>query len=120
MPEGLRRTTHPLRNATADDGPQEQESPAYQSEGVDMRIKRLVAGAGVALVVGAGAAYALWSANATGTSGSKALSAQTITVTASSGAADLYPGFTQGDLFFTMANTNPYPVTFTSMTKRSP
>jgi hypothetical protein len=39
-----------------------------------------------------------------------------LTVTAATGAADLYPGFTGGDVFFTITNPNPYPVTFTSMT----
>ena len=64
----------------------------------------------------AGAAFALWSASGSGSGSAKALTAQSITVTASTGAADLYPGFTQGKVSFTMANTNPYPVTFTSMT----
>ena len=35
---------------------------------------------------------------------------------AATGAVDLYPGFTGGNVYFTMNNTNPYPVTFTSMT----
>jgi hypothetical protein len=60
-------------------------------------------------------AYALWSSTASGSGNAKALTAQTITVTAATGAADLYPGFTAGDVFFTVSNTNPYPVTFTSM-----
>jgi hypothetical protein len=81
-----------------------------------MRVPKTVVIGGVALAIGAGAAFALWNANAGGTAGSKAVTAQTITVTASTGAADLYPGFTQGDLYFTMANTNPYAVTFTAMT----
>ena len=74
---------------------------------------------GVSLTLVGAAAYALWTSTGTGSSGAKALTAQTITVSASSGPADLYPGFTQGDLFFTSANTNPYPVTFTSMTPGS-
>ncbi len=44
------------------------------------------------------------------------LTAQSITVTAATATADLYPGFTLGDVFFTMTNPNPYPVTMTSMT----
>ncbi len=83
-----------------------------------MRITKLKAfiAAGVLAVAGAGGAFALWSSGGSGNGGAKALTAQTLTVTTSSGAADLFPGFTQGDLFFTMANPNPYPVTFTSMT----
>jgi hypothetical protein len=77
--------------------------------------KVAVAGVGVGAVIGGTMAYALWSANGSGSGNAKALSAQSITVTAATGAADLYPGFTQGDVFFTVTNTNPYPVTFTGM-----
>ncbi len=66
-------------------------------------------------VAGAGIGYALWSANGTGSGRAAAVSAQSVTVTAVTGAADLYPGFTQGDVFFTLTNPNPYPVTFTAM-----
>lgn len=80
---------------------------------------KLAALLGASLTLVGAAAYALWTSTGSGSSGAKALTAQTITVSASSGPADLYPGFTQGDLFFTSANTNPYPVTFTSMTPGS-
>ncbi|MEX0665743.1 MAG: hypothetical protein WD598_13385 [Acidimicrobiia bacterium] len=70
----------------------------------------------LALATGTGVAIALWSASGTGTGQAKALTAHTITVNASTGAADLYPGFTGGDLYFTLTNSNPYAVTFTSMT----
>ena len=43
------------------------------------------------------------------------VTAVTVTVTAVTGTADLSPGFVDGDVFFTLTNTNPYPVTFTSM-----
>lgn len=68
------------------------------------------------LLVGSGIAAAMWSASGVGTAQAKALNAQTLTVTAATATADLYPGFAGGDVFFTIANTNPYPVTFTSMT----
>ena len=68
------------------------------------------------MLTGGGIAAALWSANGSGVGQAKALSAQALTVTAATGAADLYPGFTAGDVFFTITNPNPYPVTFTSMT----
>ena len=68
------------------------------------------------MLLGGGIAGALWSANGGGTGQAKALSANTLTVSAATGAADLYPGFTGGDAFFTITNTNPYPVTFASMT----
>jgi hypothetical protein len=68
------------------------------------------------MLTGGGIAAALWSANGNGSGQAKALTAQSLTVTAATGAADLYPGFTGGDVFFTITNPNPYPVTFTSMT----
>lgn len=69
-----------------------------------------------ALVAGGGAAWALWSANGTGSGRATALTAQSITVTAAAGPASLYPGATDGDITFTLTNPNPYPVQFTSMT----
>lgn len=82
------------------------------------RSKKVVASVlvGAAVVTAGGFAMALWSASGSGSGNAKALSTVSITVTAATGAADLYPGFTQGDVFFTSANTNPFPVTFTSMT----
>jgi len=55
-------------------------------------------------------------ASGTGSGNAKALSAVTVTVNASTGVADLYPGFAGGKVFFTLTNTNPYPVSFASMT----
>jgi hypothetical protein len=82
------------------------------------KLKRKVAMvvAGVVAVAAAGTAYALWSATGSGPGRAQALTAQSITVTAATGAADLFPGFSDGDVHFTLTNPNPYPVTFTSMT----
>ncbi|MCB1001514.1 MAG: hypothetical protein KDB40_19645 [Acidimicrobiales bacterium] len=68
------------------------------------------------VVAGGGAAWALWSANGSGSGQATALTAQTITVTAAAGPASLYPGATTGDLTFTLTNPNPYPVTMSAMT----
>lgn len=68
------------------------------------------------MLLGGGIAGALWSANGGGSGQARALTASTLTVSAATGAADLYPGFTGGDASFTITNTNPYPVTFASMT----
>jgi hypothetical protein len=79
--------------------------------------RKIVAGLIIgAAAVTAGAAAALWSSSGVGSGKASALTAVSITVTAATGTADLYPGFTLGDVFFTSANTNPYPVTFSSMT----
>ncbi len=77
-----------------------------------------VAAAAIAttFVLVAGVAFATWTADGTGSGTARARTAQTITVNATTGTADLYPGFTQGDVHFILTNTNPYPVQFTSMT----
>ena len=75
--------------------------------------KKLVIAGVLAVVLGlSGVAYALWSASGRGTGGAKAATAQQLTLVASSGAADLYPGGT-GDVHFRVTNPNPYPVRFT-------
>ena len=62
------------------------------------RTKKVVTGLIIgALAVTAGAAVAMWASTGSGSGNAKALSAVSITVTAATGAADLYPGFTQGD-----------------------
>jgi hypothetical protein len=61
-------------------------------------------------------AFATWTTTGSGSGRAKSLSNVDLTVTARTGAADLYPGFTDGDLYFTVANSNPYDVTFTSAT----
>lgn len=81
------------------------------------RAKKVAIALGIATLglVTYGVVSALWSANATGTSQSKALTAQVVTATAATATADLYPGFSGGDVFFNLANTNPYPIQFTAM-----
>jgi hypothetical protein len=81
-----------------------------------MRKKILGLGVVLGVLAALGIAFAAWTATGTGSGRAKALSAQTLTVNASTGTADLYPGFTQGDLYFTVTNPNPYGVSFTSFT----
>jgi hypothetical protein len=81
-----------------------------------MAWKKIVAGLViVGGVTAGGTAYALWSSTGTGSGRAVTLSAQTLTVTAVTGTADLYPG-ASGKLSFTVTNPNPYPVTFIAMT----
>lgn len=68
-----------------------------------------------ALLLPAGVGLALWSATGSGTGPAKARTAQALVLTAGSAVADLYPGAT-GDVRFSVANSNPYPVTVTSGT----
>jgi hypothetical protein len=74
-----------------------------------------VALTGSTVAVG-GMAFALWSATGSGPGRAQAITAGTITVAAATGTADLYPGFSDGDLYFTLTNPNPYAVTITAMT----
>jgi hypothetical protein len=72
-----------------------------------------------ALVLGSlivSVAFATWTTTATGSGRARSLSNVNLTVSARTGAADLYPGFNNGDLYFTVNNPNPYDVTFTSAT----
>lgn len=71
---------------------------------------------GVIFSLMAGVAFATWTADGTGSANARARTATTVTVNAVTGAADLYPGFNDGDLHFSLTNANPYPVTFTAMT----
>jgi hypothetical protein len=73
----------------------------------------------VAFMIGSlslGVAMAQWTTSGSGSGQAKALSAVNLVVTARAGTADLYPGFTQGDVYFTVTNPNPYPVRMTSAT----
>lgn len=70
----------------------------------------------VAIVVGGGVAYATWTATGSGSGAAKATTSAALTVSAGTTTADLYPGFTQGDVFMTVSNPNPYPVNITSLT----
>ena len=83
-----------------------------------VRTRNKMAAAVITLTVllTAGVAVALWTANGSGSGNARALTAQTVTVNATTGAADLYPGFTGGDVHFTLTNPNPYDVTFDTMT----
>ena len=79
------------------------------------RTRRPLALAVVAAVVlgGGTLAYAAWTANASGSSQAKSVTAVAATVTVATGTADLWPGAT-GKVYFTVTNPNPYPVTFTA------
>ena len=89
---------------------------ATWNEGHMSTKKKLMIGVASLVIAAGGVAVALWSATGTGSGTARALTAQTVTVTAQTGAADLYPGFTGGDVYFSLTNTNPYAITFTSMT----
>jgi hypothetical protein len=60
-------------------------------------------------------ALAAWVATGTGTGAAKAGTAVSLTVANGTAAGDLYPGFTDGDLYFEVTNPNPYDVEVTAV-----
>lgn len=84
----------------------------------DGRFRRKVSVGSISLVLAlsVGIAAATWTADGAGSGQSKAATPTSVVVNAATGAADLYPGFTAGDVYFTLTNDNPYAITFTSMT----
>ena len=85
-------------------------------------IKRLFSrrnGVTIALIIGAlsmGLAFAAWTASGTGSGTARAATATVSVVTGRNGTPDLYPGYTDGDVYFTVTNPNSYPVRYTSAT----
>lgn len=74
-----------------------------------------------AAVLGAlilGVAFANWTATGSGSGTAKAVTANVSAVTTdpTGAVADLYPGFTGGDLYFKVTNPNPYAVSFDKYT----
>jgi hypothetical protein len=78
------------------------------------RHRRIFVGLVLLVLAFGGVAVALWSSSGGGTGEARALAGEELTVTASTGTADLFPGFKEGDIYFAADNPNPYAVTFTS------
>lgn len=75
----------------------------------------------LAILIGSVFAFAQWLGTGTGSGRARASTAVAATVNPVNCANvptcnDLYPGYTQGDVYFTITNTNPYEITFTDMT----
>jgi hypothetical protein len=91
-----------------------------------MRFKKLVvlvSAPVAALGIGAGAAFAVWTASGGGSGDAAATVAKGLTVsTVALGptASLLYPGAPPQGVYFNIANPNPYPVTITSIAWSSP
>lgn len=75
--------------------------------------QRVAAAAVLGLTAGAGVAVAHWPSDAAGGGSVTAGAAQAVVVRVGAADADLYPGFTAGDLAVRIDNPNPYPVRFT-------
>jgi hypothetical protein len=90
-----------------------------------MQHKKLIASLAVsaALLVGAGTAYAAWSASGSGSGSGAATVAQSLVVTAvtpSGAGASMYPGGPAGPVFLNIQNPNPYAVTITALSWGTP
>lgn len=60
-------------------------------------------------------AMAAWVATGTGTGSAMAITATDLVVSDGTASPDLYPGFTDGDLYLSVENPNPYDVTVTTI-----
>ena len=90
-----------------------------------MRLRKLIIAGSVAIgsIVAGGVAYAAWSASGSGTGSALAYTAQTVTVNAvalSNSASSLFPGGPAGNVYFTVTNTNPYPIKITNIAWGTP
>jgi hypothetical protein len=89
------------------------------------RKRRIITGgSALAVLLAVGVAFAVWTAQGTGSGRARATTAVNATVTpvdcsATPDCVDLYPGYTEGDLYFTITNDNPYDITFTDMSAGS-
>jgi hypothetical protein len=65
--------------------------------------------------LGIGVAFAAWTVGGGGTGTATATSAQNLTTSVATTTAQLYPGITGANLYLTVNNPNPFPVTVTSV-----
>jgi hypothetical protein len=91
-----------------------------------MRFKKLLimVGAPIAAAgIGVGVASAVWTVGGSGSGSGAATVANNLTITAvtpSGAAAALYPGGPAAQVYFTVANPNPFAVTITGLTWGTP
>ena len=67
------------------------------------------------LALGAGIAYAVWTVGGGGSGTASATSAAPLTTIVATPTALLYPGIANSNLFLTVNNSNPFPVSVTSV-----
>jgi hypothetical protein len=65
--------------------------------------------------LGAGVAFAVWTVGGSGTGTATATSAANLTTSVATTSAQLYPGISGANLYLTVNNPNPFPVTVTSV-----
>ena len=74
----------------------------------------VVVATALSVLLGAGVAFAAWTATGTGAAGAKATAFQALTVSAGTTTAQLYPGGS-GDAVVSVTNPNPFPVKITQV-----
>lgn len=91
-----------------------------------MKLKKTIVAASAALALaglGIGTAFAVWTVSGSGSGAGAATIAQSLTVTPvtpSGPGASLYPGGPAGQVYFQIANPNPFPVTVTGLSWGTP
>ena len=91
--------------------------PAGRKE-TPVRIRKLLVLSVVAVLAGAGIAYAVWSSTGSGSATAQATSSVNSVIASGTSAADLYPGAVQS-ITVTISNPNPYPVLVNSISAGS-
>jgi len=91
--------------------------PAGQRK-TSLRIRKLLLLSVVAVVAGAGVAYAVWSSTGSGSATAQATTSTNSVIAAGTSAADLYPGAVK-NITVTISNPNPYPVQVNSISAGS-
>ena len=77
--------------------------------------KIVVLAVGAIGALAASAAFAAWTVGGGGTGTATATTSQNLTTSAATTTAALYPGITGSNLYLTVNNANPFPVTITSV-----
>ncbi len=93
----------------------ESETPSRTPRRHRTGRKVAVLAAGAVVALAASAAFAAWTVSGGGTGTASATSAQNLTTSVATTTAALYPGVTGADLYLTVNNPNPFPVTITSV-----
>ena len=103
------------RGVTANPQPLDQEKNVERNR-TGRWLKRIAVFLIVTIVaLGIGAAFAAWTVNGGGSGTATATSALPLTTSVAATTAQLYPGISGANLYLTVNNPNPFPVTITSV-----
>jgi hypothetical protein len=100
------------RSASPNEGPTTRVAARKRKR---RRTRAVVFVAVAVAAFGAAAAFAAWTVGGGGSGTATAVNAQSLTTSTATTTAALYPGITGANLYLTVNNTNPFPVTITSV-----